>query len=50
MSADQDCGEMPLVFNYQVTNTLEILRFAQDFACGLPLRSRPQKRLNLPNY
>jgi len=20
----------------------EVLRFAQDFACGLPLRSRPQ--------
>ena len=23
----------------------EVLRCAQDFACGLPLRSRPQTRL-----
>src|SRR5882724_8283350 len=29
-------ASLPLCFRY------EFLRFAQDFACGLPLRSRPQ--------
>jgi hypothetical protein len=28
----------------------EILRFAQDFACGLPLCSRPQPGSKLPDY